>query len=108
MSPRWPWRGRPGDPKERDESHVSAQDLQPSSTHAPSPQPDPMTTPRVTELPRRLEPTSLDTFLGDAPPARVVPLFSRDRDPGRRPPPSGRRNRSVRPMGDPGPGGDAA
>jgi hypothetical protein len=69
-----------------------------------------MTTPTVTELPRRLEPTSLDTFLGDpGPPARVVPLFSRDRDPGRRPPPRGRRgNRTVRPMGDPGPGGDAA
>jgi hypothetical protein len=71
-----------------------------------------MTTPRVTELPRRLEPTSLDTFLGDsAPAARVVPLFSRDRDrdPSRRPPPRGRRSsRAVRPMGDPGPGGDAA
>jgi hypothetical protein len=72
-----------------------------------------MTTPRVTELPRRLEPTSLDTFLGDsAPPARVVPLFSRDRDrdrdPGRRPPRGRRSGRAVRPMGDPGPGGDAA
>jgi hypothetical protein len=70
-----------------------------------------MTTPRVTELPRRLEPTSLDTFLGDpGPAARVVPLFSRDRDrdPSRWPPRGRRSGRAVRPMGDPGPGGDAA
>jgi hypothetical protein len=71
-----------------------------------------MTTPRVTELPRRMEPTSIDTFIGDSrPPARVVPLFSRDRDPagpGRRPPRGRRGNSQLRPMGDPGPGGDAA
>ncbi|MDX6676357.1 MAG: hypothetical protein QOE31_409 [Solirubrobacteraceae bacterium] len=70
-----------------------------------------MTTPRVTELPRRLEPTSLDTFLGDpAPPSRVVQLhsFDRDGDPRRRPPRGPRSSRKLRPMGDPGPGGDAA
>jgi len=68
-----------------------------------------MTTPRVTELPRRLEPTSLDTFLGDFPPlARVVPLHSRDRDLRSRPPRGRRSSRELRPMGDPGPGGDAA
>ena len=66
-----------------------------------------MTTPRVTELPRRLEPTSIDTFLGDGPLARVVPLNSRDRTAARRSPrPHGRR--PMRPSGDPGPGGDAA
>jgi hypothetical protein len=67
-----------------------------------------MTTPRVTELPRRLEPTSIDTFLGDTRPlARVVPLHSRDRDPARRSQRPHRR-RPLRPSGDPGPGGDAA
>jgi len=66
-----------------------------------------MTTPSVTELPRRLEPTSYDTFLGDTGPlARVVPLHSRERD-ARRAPRTHRR-RPLRPSGDPGPGGDAA
>ena len=110
MKPRWPFKGAPSDPPQCDASHESAHDAPHSSTHAPSPPPDPMTTPRVTELPRRLEPTSLDTFLGDPSPlARVVPLHSRDRDRDSRPRPRGRHNgRNVRPMGDPGPGGDAA
>ncbi|MDX6681472.1 MAG: hypothetical protein QOG94_1511 [Solirubrobacteraceae bacterium] len=70
-----------------------------------------MTTPSVTELPRRLEPTSIDTFLGGDPRplARVVPLHSRERDPARRSPrPRPRPRRPLRPSGDPGPGGDAA
>jgi hypothetical protein len=82
-----------------------------------------MTTPRVTELPRRLEPICSDTFLreDDVPPPRLaavreprplaVVLQMRPRDPlvarrpakprrvSRRPPHSG---------GMPGPGGDAA
>jgi hypothetical protein len=55
-----------------------------------------MTTPSVTELPRRLEPTSIDTFLGGDPRplARVVPLHSRERDPARRSP----RPRPRRPL----------
>ncbi|HEV7805231.1 MAG TPA: hypothetical protein VGO80_05415 [Solirubrobacteraceae bacterium] len=62
----------------------------------------------MTELPRRLEPTSIDTFLGDTRPlARVVPLHGRERDPARRSPRAHRR-RPLRPSGDPGPGGDAA
>jgi len=65
-----------------------------------------MTTPRVIELPRRLEPTSLDTFLGgcdDRPPAVVVALRPRDGAGRRR-----SRARALRPTGDPGPGGQAA
>jgi len=72
-----------------------------------------MTTPRVIELPRRLEPTSADTFLagcdGDQRPlATVVPLRARDVSAARRPPHSRRGLRPSRPSGDPGPGGDAA
>ncbi len=49
-----------------------------------------MTTPRVIELPRRLESTSRDTFLGaqpdeDGPLATVVVLRRRDRRRGRPP-----------------------
>ncbi len=47
-----------------------------------------MTTPRVTELPRRLEPSSPDTFLrgcGDGPLADVVQLRPRDPLAPRRP-----------------------
>jgi hypothetical protein len=70
-----------------------------------------MTTPRVIELPRRMEPTSLDTFLGGRvaeirPLATVVPLRARDvagHRPVRR-----RRGRPLFVSGDPGPGGDAA
>jgi hypothetical protein len=72
-----------------------------------------MTTPRVIELPRRLEPTSTDTFLSGCeaelrPLAVVVPLRGRDTVPGRRPPRARRGPRPTRPSGDPGPGGDAA
>ena len=71
-----------------------------------------MTTPRVIELPRRLEPTSADTFLSGCeaelrPLAVVLPL-QRDTAPGRRPPHPRRGSRLTRPSGDPGPGGDAA
>jgi hypothetical protein len=85
-----------------------------------------MTTPRVTELPRHLEPICSDTFLGsredDSPVSRkltiardpraagvVVPL--RPRDPLASGRPAKRRSRSRRPPhsgGMPGPGGDAA
>ncbi len=54
-----------------------------------------MTTPRVTELPRRMEPLSADTFLADAPArtsAVVLPFRPRD---GRR------RSRPVRGTGGP-------
>jgi hypothetical protein len=72
-----------------------------------------MTTPRVIELPRRLEPTSADTFLSGCeadlrPLAVVLPLRGRDTVPGRRPPHPRRGPRPTRPTGDPGPGGDAA
>lgn len=72
-----------------------------------------MTTPRVVELPRRLEPTSADTFLGGCesdvlPLAVVLPLRARDSAAGRRSPRPRRGSRPTRPMGDPGPGGDAA
>lgn len=86
-----------------------------------------MTTPQVTELPRRLEPTGADTFLGArdetrsvAPPSQadargphplalVLPLRPRDPLAARRPlkPRRGAR-RPPRPGGMPGPGGDAA
>jgi len=73
-----------------------------------------MTTPRVTELPRRLESTGADTFLSgcDAearPLAAVVPLRPRDPLALRRP---GRPRRGATPHrpGPPptGPGGDEA
>jgi hypothetical protein len=85
-----------------------------------------MTTPRVTELPRHLEPICADTFLGaredDSPAPRklsiaresrplavVLPLRPRDPlDPSR---PAKPRRRTRRPPvsgGMPGPGGDAA
>ena len=83
-----------------------------------------MTTPRVTELPRRLEPIGSDTFLGGredearppAPPslaiarelrplAIVLPLRPRDPLAARRP--AKPRRRTRRPA-HPGPGGDAA
>jgi len=72
-----------------------------------------MTTPRVIELPRRLEPTSTDTFLsgceGDPRPLGVVvPLRARDATGAVRSPHPRRGPRSTRPSGDPGPGGDAA
>jgi hypothetical protein len=55
-----------------------------------------MTTPRVTELPRRLEPSSRDTFLGPADEAPLaVVLQMRPRD-ARRPP--NRRRRASRPL----------
>jgi len=69
-----------------------------------------MTTPRVVELPRRLEPTSTDTFLAGCDSevlAAVVPLRSRDTS-ARRAARSRRGLRPTRPTGDPGPGGDAA
>ena len=68
-----------------------------------------MTTPRVTELPRRLEPIGGDTFLGGCEPdprprmAVVVQLPPRDAN-------SPRRTRRPAPPRRPmtGPGGDAA
>jgi hypothetical protein len=77
-----------------------------------------MTTPRVTELPRRLEPSSPDTFLGaraDAvspvacdmrPLAAVVQLRPRDPLAPRRRPVARRRARTLRAV--PGPGPDTA
>ena len=89
-----------------------------------------MTTPRVTELPRRLEPICSDTFLGaradDArppaprslsavresrPPGNVLQLRPRDPRLAAASRPAKPRRRSRRPPhsgGMPGPGGDAA
>ncbi len=85
-----------------------------------------MTTPRVTELPRHLEPICSDTFLGgreddaQAPPVLAavresrplgVVLPMRPRDPQAVRPQPRRRRRTGRPQypgGMPGPGGDAA
>ena len=96
-----------------DEPHASEQDPKRSMEHDPPRQTPDMTTPRVIELPRRLEPTSADTFLSGCevdlrPLAVVLPLRGRDTVPGRRPPHSRRGPRPTRPSGDPGPGGDAA
>jgi hypothetical protein len=101
------------DPPDRDESHVSADPTSRSDVHGPQPTPEAMTTPTVVEMPRRLEPTSRDTFLGSGEsvpltPGVVVPLHSRTA-PGtpRRP----RRRRGATPPprpGSGGPGGDAA
>jgi hypothetical protein len=60
-----------------------------------------MTTPRVTELPRRLEPSSPDTFLrgcGEAPLAVVVQLRPRDPLVPRRRPAARRSARALRPV----------
>jgi hypothetical protein len=98
-----------GDPIECEQSHLSQTLPSASCSHVPSMPPQPMTTPHVTELPRRLEPTSLDTFLGDcAPMAVVLQLRARDGVAGRRPAHARRAVRALRPTGDPGPGGDAA
>ncbi len=75
-----------------------------------------MTTPRVTELPRRLEPSSRDTFLGareDAPIDRrplatVVALRPRDPLAPRRRPPARRGPRPLRAVAAIGPGDSAA
>lgn len=85
-----------------------------------------MTTPRVTELPRRLEPICSDTFLSaredEAPAPRKlaavresrplgVVLQLRPRDPLTPSRPAKARRRNRRPphvRSDPGPGGDAA
>ena len=96
-----------------DEPHESEQDPERSMKHDPPPEQADMTTPRVIELPRRLEPTSPDTFLSEGeraprPPGIVVPLRGRDSVPGRRPPHLRRGPRPTRPSSDPGPGGDAA
>jgi hypothetical protein len=66
-----------------------------------------MTTPRVTELPRRLEPSSPDTFLRgcgeEAPLAVVVQLRPRDPLAPRRPAMARRRARVARPVAWHGP-----
>jgi hypothetical protein len=79
-----------------------------------------MTTPRVVELPRRLEPISRDTFLGaggvelqdaseaDAPLAAVVTLRPRDARAFRRPARARRGARPLRAVADLGPGDQAA
>jgi hypothetical protein len=82
-----------------------------------------MTTPHVTELPRRLEPICSDTFLGSgedessAPPRLVIAreprplgvvLPMRPRDPGSRPVAKARRRRRRPPQLGSGPGDSAA
>jgi hypothetical protein len=71
-----------------------------------------MTTPRVVELPRRLEPISRDTFLGtgevDAPLAVVVTLRPRTALGPRRPVRTRRGPRPLRVVADLGPGDPAA
>jgi hypothetical protein len=66
-----------------------------------------MTTPRVTELPRRLEPSSPDTFLRGceetAPLADVVQLRPRDPLAARRMARARRVARPLRPLAWPGP-----
>ena len=74
----------------------------------PQPTPETMTTPHVVEMPRRLESTSPDTFLGDASPLGiVVPLHAREGRAGPRRPRPRRGGPSPNP-GLSGPGGDAA
>jgi hypothetical protein len=67
-----------------------------------------MTTPRVTELPRRLEPSSPDTFLRgcDGPLAEVIQLRPRDPRAPRRPSTARRGARALRAVTMPEP--DAA
>jgi hypothetical protein len=79
-----------------------------------------VTTPRVIELPRRLEPISRDTFLGaggvelpvacevDAPPAVVVALRPRAARDLRRPVRIRRGGSRLRAVADLGPGDPAA
>jgi hypothetical protein len=77
-----------------------------------------MTTPRVTELPRRLEPSGADTFLGGSstkPPSRdarplatVLPLRPRDPLASRRLARARRGPRPTHPGAPLGPGGDQA
>jgi hypothetical protein len=71
-----------------------------------------MTTPRVVELPRRLEPISRDTFLGAgdvaAPLAVVVALHPRGALGTRRPPRAIRGASPLRAVADLGPGDHAA
>ncbi|MEA2219101.1 MAG: hypothetical protein QOJ35_1727 [Solirubrobacteraceae bacterium] len=72
-----------------------------------------MTTPHVTELPRRLEATSPDTFLSGAgadaaPLAPVVSLGARAASSGPRAPRPRRGSRPSRPPAGYGPGDDAA
>jgi hypothetical protein len=70
-----------GDPIVCDVSHESTHPHYASIEHALQPDKPVMTTPRVTELPRRLEPSSRDTFLGSddetAPLAVVLQLRPR-------------------------------